>query len=284
MQESSDPPLRWGLVTSDFHGYVSHDLVIDGCAAHIVEPKHPLPGNPWVWRTMFWDAFPAADEVLLSRGVWVAFIDVGNTFGCPDAMKHFDAFYAIMTKQFGMSKRPALEGLSRGGLYAYRWAHANTEKVGCIYGDAPVCDMKSWPGGKGKGPGSEKDWQTAIDCYHFTDELEMMEFDGNPVDILAPIAAANIPIIHVSGDMDVVVPQSENTDIVHERYTALGGDFVLIVKEGCDHHPHGLIDPTPVVNFIIGHIAIGDAAKEALARAPKPGAVIRMTESEWNPR
>ena len=46
--------------------------------------------------------------------------------------------------------------MSRGGLIIYNWATANPKKVACIYGDAPVCDFKSWPGGKGKGKGKNK--------------------------------------------------------------------------------------------------------------------------------
>jgi hypothetical protein len=265
----------------DFHGYVSHQFTVDGCNVCVVQPRTPLPGRPWVWRTAFWDAFPGADVALLKAGCYVAFIDVGNTFGCPDALKHFDAFYSTMTDQYGFSPRPALEGLSRGGLYAYRWAYVNTGKVGCIYGDAPVCDMKSWPGGKGHGTGSPGDWQQAIKAYHFTNELELLDFPGNPVDVLAPIAAAHIPIIHVCGDADTTVPKTENTDIVRERYLKLGGDFVLIVKQGCDHHPHGLADPSPVVNFILTHCASGQAAQAALAIAPKPGSVITLAQVQW---
>ena len=265
----------------EYHGYARHDFTVDSCKAHVVEPLHPLPGRPWVWRTMFWDAFPGVDLALLKAGFYLAFIDVGNTFGCPDAMKHFDAFYAVMTSRYGLSRKPALEGLSRGGLYAYRWAYVNTDKVGCIYGDAPVCDMKSWPGGKGKGKGSPRDWQEAIEDYHFANEQEMMAFKGNPIDILAPIAAAHIPIIHVCGDADTTVPEDENTDIVRKRYMAMGGDFVLIVKEGCNHHPHGLADPAPVVNFILGHCAEGATAARALALAPKPGSVTKLAPGKW---
>lgn len=274
--------IEWPGAQTEFHGYACHNFTVDGCAAHVVEPKAALPGRPWVWRTMFWDAFPSADIALLDRGYHVAFIDVGNTFGCPDAMKRFDVFYQQMTQQYGLSKKPALEGLSRGGLYAYRWAYVNTDKVGCIYGDAPVCDMKSWPGGKGKGSGSPADWQAAIRCYHFASEQEMMDFKGNPIDILAPIAAAHIPIIHVDGLADSDLPPSENTDIVRERYMAMGGLFVLISKEGCKHHPHGLADPTPVVNFIVAYTAGGDAAREALPLAPAPGSVTVLTPDQWS--
>ena len=49
-------------------------------------------------------------------------------------------------------------GISRGGLYAYRWAAGDPARVAVIYGDAPVCDFKSWPGGKGAGTGSAGDW------------------------------------------------------------------------------------------------------------------------------
>ncbi len=265
----------------DYHDYRMHNLIVDDCKAHVVEPAQPLPGSPWVWRTMFWDAFPIADIALLKAGFHLAFIDVGNTFGCPDAMKHFDVFYGVMTRIYGLSHKPAIEGLSRGGLYAYRWAYVNTDKVGCIYGDAPVCDMKSWPGGKGKGMGSPRDWQLAIQDYHFTNEQQMMAFKGNPIDILAPIAAAHIPILHVCGDADTTVPKSENTDIVRTRYMALGGSFTLIVKHGCNHHPHGLKDPTPIVNFIIGHCAEGKVAVDSLARAPKPGSVTVLAPGQW---
>jgi hypothetical protein len=274
-------PIAWDGSQSDYHGFVCHNFEVDGCSALVVEPKEALPGRPWVWRTMFWDAFPNFDIVMLGRGYHVAFMDVGNTFGCPDAMKHFDAFYALLTTRYKLSKHPALEGLSRGGLYAYRWAYVNTHKVGCIYGDAPVCDMKSWPGGKGKGLGSPGDWQAAIQAYHFSGEPEMMRFDGNPIDILAPISAAHIPIIHVVGDSDSYVPESENTDIVRERYMKLGGQFVLIVKQGCDHHPHGLTDPTPVVNFVIAHTAGAAAARQARGIAPKAGTVITLTHDQW---
>jgi hypothetical protein len=230
---------------------------------------------------MFWNAFPAADISLLKAGFYVAFIDVGNTFGCPDAMKHFDAFYKVMTTQYGLSGKPALEGLSRGGLYAYRWAYVNTDKVGCIYGDAPVCDMKSWPGGKGKGLGSPPDWQEAIKDYHFANEQQMIAFKGNPIDILAPIAAAHLPILHVCGDADKAVPKAENTDIARERYMKLGGEFTVIVKQGCDHHPHGLRDPTPITNFITAHCAEGEVAKEAMMTAPKPGSILTIPKGQW---
>ena len=238
---------------SDFKGFVRHDFEVDGCKAIVVEPKKALPGNPWIWRAEFFGAFPGVDLALLDKGFHVAFITVGNTFGSPDALKHWDVFYKEMTGKYGLSKKPALEGLSRGGLYIYNWAAMNTGKVGCLFGDAAVCDFKSWPGGKGKGKGSKGDWAALQKCYHFASEQEALDYKGNPVDNLKPIVDAKIPIIHIYGDADDVVPWDENTGVIKERVEKLGGSMTVIPKPGVKHHPHGLDDPAPVVDFIMAH-------------------------------
>src|SRR5437763_9369633 len=72
----------------------------------------------------------------------------------------------------------------------------------------------------------------------------------NPVDNLAPLAAAKVSLLHVYGDADEVVPWDENTGMVAERYRKLGGNILLIAKAGGKHHPHGLDDSTPIVDFI----------------------------------
>jgi hypothetical protein len=151
----------------------------------------------------------------------------------------------------GLAKKGTLIGISRGGLYAYNWAVQNPEKEVCIYGDAPVCDFKSWPGGKGVGKGSPDDWQALMKCYGFKDEREAIAWKGNPVDNLGPLANAGIPLIHVVGDVDDVVPVRENTAIVEQRYKELGGEIHALHKPHVGHHPHGLDDPQPLVDFIL---------------------------------
>jgi hypothetical protein len=237
-----------------WHGFKRHLFTVDGCPAWVVEPKTALPGKPWSWCMEFPDAFTdrCAAPALLEKGFHHAHITVGNTFGSPAALKHFDAFYESLVSH-GLAKRAVLIGISRGGLYAYRWASANPEKVSLIYGDAPVCDFKSWPAGKGKGKGSAGDWSSLIKLYGFADEAEALAFQGNPIDTLAPIAKGHIALIHVVGDADDVVPPAENTAIIEERYQKLGGEMRVIHKPGVGHHPHGLDDPTPVVQFILDH-------------------------------
>jgi len=244
--------LAWpGEKLDTWRGYKRHRFTVDGCQAWVVEPELPAAGNPWTWCMEFPDAFTERTGVpqLLERGFFHLHIVVGNTFGCPAAQKHFDAFYRAITAQ-GLAKKGALIGISRGGLYAYNWAARNPGKVVCVYGDAPVCDFKSWPGGKGKGKGSPNDWAALLKDYGFANEAAALAYQQNPVDELAPLAKAHIPLLHVVGDADDVVPPAENTLLVEARYQALGGKITVIHKAGVGHHPHGLDDPSPVVQFI----------------------------------
>lgn len=237
-----------------WHGFKRHNFQVDGCRAWVVEPKTALPGNPWSWCMEFPDAFTdrCAAPALLAAGFHHAHIVVGNTFGCPDAVKHLNAFYDTLTAH-GLGKKAALIGISRGGLYAYNFAAAGPERVSVIYGDAAVCDFKSWPGGKASGKGGPGDWAALIKCYGFKDEAEALAYPNNPIDRLAPLAQANVALVFVVGDADDVVPPAENAAIIEQRYKALGGEVQVIHKPGVGHHPHGLEDPAPVVKFILDH-------------------------------
>lgn len=240
---------------SQWNGYTKYDFTVDGKPVLVVVPKKPAPGNPWVWHGEFFGHKPAPDIALLGQGFFIAYMNVQNMLGSPQAVKHWNTFYKELTTRYDLNAKPSLVGLSRGGLYVYNWAVANPDKVSSIYGDAPVCDFKSWPGGKGKGKGDPTNWGYVLKLWNFKTEDEALAAKVNPVDNLAPLAKNHIPLLHVYGDADDVVPPAENTLIIAERYKALGGDITLIAKPGVGHHPHGLDDSTPIVNFISKHAA-----------------------------
>ncbi len=244
---------------SDWHGFPRYDFEIDGHPGTIVAPFAPAAGRPWVWHGEFFGHRPAPDLALLGRGFHAAYLSIPDRLGSPEAVRLWDRFHTFLTGPMGLGPRPGLVGLSRGGLYAYNWGIANPSKVACIYGDAPVCDFKSWPGGKGRGPGSPRDWALVLEKYGFDDEAAALAYPGNPVDNLAPLARAGVPLLHVFGDADEVVPWEENTGLVAERYRALGGAITLIRKPGVRHHPHGLDDSTPIVEFLWRHAGPGSS-------------------------
>lgn len=244
-------------IKSLWKGFDRYDFQVNGKEAIIVAPKLPLPGRPWAWRGEFFGAFANTDAALLTNGFYLAFLSVPDLFGSPEAVKAWDGFYDEVTEKYGFAKKAALIGLSRGGLYCYNWAIAHPDRVACIYADAPVCDFKSWPGGKlkgfGKGDGSLAEWSKMLKAYGFKSDAEAFAYHGNPVDNLKPLADKSVPLLHVYGEADPVVPWDENTGIVVERYRRLGGSITVIPKAGIGHHPHGLADPAPIVEFIMKH-------------------------------
>ena len=135
------------------------------------------------------------------------------------------------------------------------WAATHPDKTLLVYLDNGVCDFKSWPGGKPKGLGSGKgspvDWRKLLDAFGFHDDREAIWLQGQSrsTDFCPPLAKAGIPILLVYGDADTVVPHRENSEVFTTQYKALGGPVERIVKPGQDHHPHGLTDPCPIVEF-----------------------------------
>lgn len=241
---------------SDWKGFELHEIEFEKRKAYIVRPKTEAAGRPWIWRARFWAHRPEVDTALLERGFHLVYIDAPELIGSPAAVEVWNNFYAYLTTIHHFNAKPALEGMSRGGLYIYGWAEANPDKVACVYADAPVCDFKSWPGGKGRSKGSPKDWELVLKMYEFKDEAEALAWKKNPIDNLAPLAKAKVPLLHVVGDADDVVPVEENTAIMEKRYKELGGSIQVIHKPGIGH-VHGLDDPKPIVDFVLKHTGQG---------------------------
>lgn len=241
----------WPGGVSDFKGYRHHAFGYDGLKCRVVLPEQAAKDKPWIWRARFFGHRPEVDLALLAKGFHLAYVDVANLYGSPEAVDRWNRFYQYLTTAHGLHPKPVLEGMSRGGLIVYNWASENPDKVSCIYADAPVCDITSWPGGFGKGCGSKRDWERCKKVYGLTDE-EAQRFTGNPIDKLAPLAEAGVPLLHVVGDTDQVVPVAENTALLEARYKALGGAIRVIRKPGVGHK-HGLEEPQPIIDFISKH-------------------------------
>ena len=248
---------------TDFHGATLRTVLIGGEKASVLVPTKPAEGMPWVLAGSLYnlDSPPVANMTrteleLVKRGFHVVAFALGNTFGAPDALAKWDLVYEEMTNKYGLSKRVALLGVSREGLPIARWAAAHPARVTCLYMDKAVCDFKSWPGGKMSfGKGSPRDWESLIPLYHFKSEAEALAYDENPVDLASKLAADKVAIIYLTGETDDAVPYAENGARMEAVYREAGATFQLIRHAGEGHHPHGLADPTPVVEFIQRHAA-----------------------------
>ncbi len=65
---------------SKWHEGDRYDFKFEGRDAIVVAPLKAAPGNPWIWRPAFFDAFSNADKALLERGFHVAYLDVTNDY------------------------------------------------------------------------------------------------------------------------------------------------------------------------------------------------------------
>lgn len=254
-----DPPAATSTYpgeTFDFFGYDARAFNFAGRPAKLAFPKQAAPGNPWIWRALFWGHEPQTDTVLLSKGYHVAYVEVADLHGSPAAVEVWEQYYQYLTTTFSLSSKTVLECFSRAGLIGYNWAAQHPAQVACIYADAPVLDIKSWPGRKGpisskndKGE-NKKLWEQCLQAYDLTEE-EALTFKGNPLDNLKALAAQRVPLLHVCGMADEAVPYEENTGVLVKKYRALGGTVEEIKKPGVGHHPHSLTDPAPIVEFIL---------------------------------
>lgn len=188
-------------------------------------------GKPWVWyaptlskrhpntRDEGW-----MFERLHAKGIAMAGIDVGESMGNPKGRAIFQELYEHMVAK-GYSSKPILLGRSRGGLMLYNWAVEHPECVGGIAGIYTVGNLASWPGLKKAAP-----------AYEMTaDELKEKLKAHNPVDRIAPLAKAKVPIFHLHGDNDKVVPLEHNAGLLVQRYKKLGGPATLEIIEGGGH-------------------------------------------------
>lgn len=244
---------------TDFQGFDRYTFKHGGAQVSVICPEKPAPSKPWLWRSLFWDSikqFHNADLELVKEGYHVVLV-AGDVSGHPKGNKYIDAAYELLTQKHGFAKKFSMASMSRGTLQLFQWATVNPEKVNSIYVDNGVCDVRSWPAGKlvpgndGKGKGSAASWALFKKAYGYATDEEALKSKVSPIDLLEPLAKADVPILMVCGSKDETVPYEENDAVMEERYKALGGDITVIIED--KGHTHGMKDPTPVLEFIREH-------------------------------
>lgn len=233
-----------------FNGYQGYTFTYNHVTCKIVQPNVTAKGIPWLIRARFWGHEPQLDCALLAHGFHIAYCDVADLYGSHEAVARWNALYQLLTKQ-GLNTKVALEGMSRGGLIIYNWAAQNLDKVACIYADAPVMDITTWPLGTKGGKRSDRDAALLTKAYGYTTEAPLYQWKHNPIDHAREIAKANLPLLHVVGDADKTVPVASNTAVFAKRLATYGYTLQIIHKPGIGHHPHSLKDPQPILDFIL---------------------------------
>jgi pimeloyl-ACP methyl ester carboxylesterase len=229
-------------------------LTIDGKAVTLKVPDQAAPGKPWLWVGEFAGHLKSLEDGLVAKGWHVAYVAVSNQFGSARSMDTWEKVYAELRAQRGLSAKPALIGISRGGLYVNAWTRLHPDRVSLLCLDNGVCDIRSWPGGfplTAKGKGSANDWKLYKAEFKFATDEEALAKSLRPTDGLEPAVKAGVYLVSVHGTADTVVPFVDNAKPVVDFWEKQGGKFKVFPKEGGDHHPHGLKDPAPLIDLLV---------------------------------
>ncbi|MFN0056101.1 MAG: hypothetical protein ACKV0T_28475 [Planctomycetales bacterium] len=189
--------------------YAGGELVewrVEDRIAYVVRPTGTIDRQRrWIWIFPFWLGINDGHgrlhhrlyvERFLARGFHVAGIDVGTSCGSPTAAALCQKFYRRVLANYDLHPRARLVGQSNGGVMAYAWGFRNPECVDRIGGICPATDFRTWP--------------TLPNVINFPDqglgfqlsleELTTRTAEFNPVDNLAPLAAAGVKLLHIHGD------------------------------------------------------------------------------------
>ncbi len=182
-------------------------------AMSIVVPQKPAPGKPWVFHPSFLERDSAVALALLAVGYHLVLPPIS---GSGAVQKLWDELYNRMVDN-GFAKKVVMEGTGAKAGESYAWAIANPDKVTAIYARNPV--------------------------------MRSLMSKTPPIDNLAPLARAGVPILHDCGSLDPWL--KDHTRVVEKRYKDLGGKITVLVTEGEGHFPVSRKDPKPVVDFIL---------------------------------
>jgi len=224
---------------------------VQGRPAFVILPPEAKSGEPipWIWYAPTLRGLPGRAEKwmfdqFLAKGIAIAGVDVGESYGSPKGRAVYSALYKQLVEKRGFATKACLLARSRGGLMLYCWAAENPRRVACIAGIYPVCNISSYPG-----------LSRACGAYEMTKEqLAAKLAEHNPIDRLAPLAKARVPILHIQGDSDRVVPLDKNSGPLAERYRKLGGKITLEVVKGQGHNMWpGWFRSQRLVDFVIAN-------------------------------
>ena len=232
---------------SEWQGFRRIDFECEGKNAIVVFPKTAIDGAKWLFRTEYFGAFADFEIEALKRGYALAHVD-NTTRWCLEKDTERQAKFAeFLHKEFGFHKKCFPVGLSCGGMQAVFLAAKHPELVAAMYIDAPVINLLSCP--CGMGDANDDMFEEFYGHFGLT-KSQMLNYRKHPQDYLPCFKQSGIPVILVAGDSDTIVPFHENGAIVDNYFRENGLVIETIIKEGCDHHPHGLTDNTPLIEFL----------------------------------
>ena len=234
-------PANWRC--DEWYGFTRHHFEFENCKAWIVEPKYPAGDGRWSWCTVWPEAFVKRVGIvdLLDHGFYHVHIDAFAFRASPEGVALMGRFHDFLVSM-GLSAKANLIGMSWGGFFSLRYAGTFPERIAAIYLDAPLCNAAD-----PASPDSERS-QSIYDNYKMTFE-ELSTSKLNPINNVAPLVTARIPLMAAVGETDQSVNNDTNFNILEKRIIELGGTISTTRRNYWGHHPHGFDETEPLLAF-----------------------------------
>ena len=239
-----------------WNGFQMESLVFEGQEACVVFPHDGTANGRLALKTVYWNAFPGAVEVpLLERGFHLCFVKNETRWGRDEDLAREARFVRFVAQTYNLNERSVPVGMSCGGLMAIKFAAKFPELVSCLYLDAPLLNYLSYPCkiGAEKSASDEKVERELLAALEMDSISQLIGYREMPLDKIPQLIANRIPVVMVAGGSDTVVPYCENGALLQKAYEQAGLECPVYIKPECEHHPHGLENPQPVIEFILNH-------------------------------
>jgi len=218
-------------------------------SAVIIYPSG-VPNGKMLFKTEYLNDFPNFDIAMLNRGYYLIYVSHQSRWAPDEEIDIMADFVRDCAKKLNTSEKCILEGMSCGGLQAARFAEKYPELTAIMYLDAPVLNILSMVGlGECKEECISTFWREIVATFGVS-RSTIINFRKSPIDHMEPLIENNIPIIMLYGNADNTVIYEENGKVLEEYYKDNQGIIKVISKSMCKHHPHGLEDPTPIIEFV----------------------------------
>ncbi len=231
---------------STWNGFKRIDFAFEGREAILIFPNKATENKNWLFKTEYFDAFPNFEIEMVKNGWHLAYIKNVTRWCLDEDIDLKKRFCSYLSEEYGLYKKCIPVGMSCGGMFACKFAAKYPECVSALYLDAPVMNLLSCPAGLGKA--TKELWP------EFTNAIgmnlsQLICYREHPIDKMHLLLENKIPVMLVYGDSDDVVPYEENGAILEKYYRENGGTIITIGKENCGHHPHGIKDNAPIIEF-----------------------------------